>query len=88
MDWLIAESAQTLATVAAPFVLGLIAVGTTVGVLQATTQINDPAMGAIPRIATAIGISVTLGGWICRAPRRSFSPHRWRTSRAGHDPET
>jgi flagellar biosynthesis protein FliQ len=64
MDWLVSESAQTLATVAAPFVFGLLAVGMTVGVLQATTQINDPAMGAIPRIGTAIGICVTLGGWI------------------------
>jgi flagellar biosynthesis protein FliQ len=64
MDWLVSEGAQTLAAVAAPFVLGLLAVGTTIGVLQATTQVNDPALGAVPRIAVVIGIAVSLGGWI------------------------
>ena len=34
------------------------------GVLQATTQVNDPALGAVPRIAVVLGIAVTLGGWI------------------------
>jgi flagellar biosynthesis protein FliQ len=64
MDFLIQEGAQVLATVGAPFVLGLLIVGTTVGILQAATQINDPALGAVPRLAVAVGLAVTLGGWI------------------------
>ena len=64
MDWLIREGAQTLATVGAPFMLGLLAIGTTVGVLQAATQVNDPALGAVPRLAVAVGLAVTLGPWV------------------------
>lgn len=64
MDWLIREGAQTLATVGAPFILGLLAVGTTIGVLQAATQVNDPAVGAVPRLAVAVGLAVSLGGWV------------------------
>jgi len=64
MDWLVQEGAQVLATVGAPFVLALLGVGTTVGVLQAATQVNDPALGAVPRLAVAVGLAVSLGGWV------------------------
>ena len=64
MDTLIREGAQVLATVGAPFVLALLAVGTTVGVLQAATQVNDPALGAVPRLMVVVGVAVSLGGWV------------------------
>ncbi len=62
--WLVKEGAQVLATVGAPFILGLLAIGTTVGVLQAATQINDPALGAVPRLVVVIALALTLGGWV------------------------
>lgn len=61
--WLVREGANVLAMVGAPFILGLLAVGTTVGVLQAATQINDPALGAVPRLVTVIALALSLGGW-------------------------
>jgi flagellar biosynthetic protein FliQ len=64
MDMLVREAAQVLATVGAPFIMGLLAVGTTVGVLQAATQVNDPALGAVPRLGVAVGLAVSLGGWV------------------------
>jgi len=34
------------------------------GVLQAATQINDPAVGFVPRLCTAIVTCYFLGGWM------------------------
>lgn len=64
MDFLIRDGAQVLATVASPFILALLIIGATIGVLQAATQINDPALGAVPRLAVAVGLAVSLGGWV------------------------
>jgi flagellar biosynthesis protein FliQ len=64
METLVAESAQVLAAVGAPFLLALLVVGAVIGVLQAATQVNDPAVGAVPRLAVAIGLAVGFGGWI------------------------
>lgn len=64
METLVHESAQVLATVGAPFMFALLGVGLVVGVLQAATQVNDPAVGAVPRLAVAVGLAVAMGGWI------------------------
>ena len=45
MDALVAEAAQVLAACAGPLLLGLLVVGSAVGVFQAATQVNDPALG-------------------------------------------
>jgi flagellar biosynthesis protein FliQ len=34
------------------------------GILQAATQINDPAVGFVPRLCTALITMWLLGGWI------------------------
>ena len=35
-----------------------------VGTLQAATQVNDPAVGFLPRLLTAVILCVALGGWM------------------------
>ena len=42
---LMREGFAVLASVGGPFVLALLVVGLLVGLLQAATQINDPAVG-------------------------------------------
>ncbi|MBK7858918.1 MAG: flagellar biosynthetic protein FliQ [Archangiaceae bacterium] len=64
MDTLVRDGAEVLATVGAPFILALLAIGTVVGVLQAATQINDPALGSVPRLLVAVGVAVSMGGWV------------------------
>ena len=54
----------TLATVGGPLFAAMLLVGFVVGILQAATQINDPAVGFIPRIAAAGMITWLLGRWM------------------------
>lgn len=58
------EGANVLALVSAPIMIGLLVAGLVIGVLQAATQINDPAVGAVPRLVLAVGTVVLLGGWM------------------------
>lgn len=58
------EGLMLLAVVGGPVFGGLVAIGFVVGVLQAATQINDPAVGFLPRIAAALLICWLTGGWI------------------------
>ena len=61
---LVSEGMLTLATVGAPLFGAMLLMGLVIGVAQSATQINDPAVGFVPRIAVAVGISWILGGWI------------------------
>ena len=61
---LMREGFAVLASVGGPFVLSLLLVGLLVGLLQAATQINDPAVGFLPRFAAAILAVWLLGGWV------------------------
>jgi flagellar biosynthetic protein FliQ len=58
------EGFLLLASTAGPFIGGLLLVGLVVGILQAATQINDPAVGFLPRIAVALVGVWALGGWV------------------------
>lgn len=58
------EGFLLLASTAGPLIGGLLAVGLVVGILQSTTQINDPAVGFLPRMAAALIGSWALGGWV------------------------
>ena len=53
-----------LATTAGPVIGALLVIGLVVGVFQAATQINDPAVGFLPRFAAALGAVWLLGGWL------------------------
>ena len=57
------EGFAVLASVGLPFLGALLAVGLVVGIIQAATQINDPAVGFLPRLATALIVSYVAGGW-------------------------
>lgn len=42
----------------------LLVAGIVLGVFQAATQINDPALGALPRLVVAIGAVWLMGSWM------------------------
>jgi flagellar biosynthesis protein FliQ len=58
------EGMTNMLTVAAPLMGSLLVVGLVLGIVQSATQIQEPAVGAVPRIATVIGACVFLGPWI------------------------
>ena len=60
---LMREGFAVLVAVGAPFLGALLAVGLIVGVIQAATQINDSAVGFLPKLVTGIGICWAFGHW-------------------------
>jgi flagellar biosynthesis protein FliQ len=60
---LLREGFTVLATVGGPFLGALLGVGLLIGLLQAATQINDPAVGFLPRLVTGILVAWVAGGW-------------------------
>ena len=60
---LLREGFTVLASVGAPFLGALLVVGLIVGIIQAATQINDSALGFLPKLCTGIGISWMFGHW-------------------------
>lgn len=61
---LLREGLLLLGAVGAPVLLVLLVVGLVVGVLQAATQVNDPAVGFLPRVAAAVAVVWLAGGWM------------------------
>ena len=61
---LVREGFMLLASTAGPVIGALLVIGLFVGVFQAATQINDPAVGFLPRFAAAIVTAWLLGGWL------------------------
>lgn len=61
---LVREGLANLAVVGAPLFGVALVVGIVVGVLQAATQINDPATGFLPRAAAAVLVCWLAGGWM------------------------
>jgi flagellar biosynthetic protein FliQ len=55
------EGFGVMLAVGAPFVLGLLTVGLIVGLLQAATQINDSALGFLPRLITGLLVAYFTG---------------------------
>ncbi len=58
------EGLILLMTVGGPVFGTLLVAGLAIGVLQAATQINDPAVGFLPRMAAGLTVCFFLGGWI------------------------
>lgn len=58
------EGLMVMAVVGGPLFLALLVSGLVLGILQATTQINDTAVGFLPRLAVALGVMWALGGWM------------------------
>ena len=61
---LMREGFGVLAAVGGPFVISLLVVGLIVGLLQAATQINDPAVGFLPRLITGLLVAYFTGPWV------------------------
>jgi flagellar biosynthetic protein FliQ len=61
---LLREGLATLGVVGAPLFLAALAVGLVMGIIQAATQINDPATGFLPRAAAAILVCWLAGPWM------------------------
>ena len=61
---LLHEGLVLLGVVGGPLFGALLVSGLAVGVLQATTQVNDPAVGFVPRLAVAVVVCLLLGGWM------------------------
>lgn len=53
-----------LLAVGGPIMGALLVVGVIVGLLQAATQINDPAVGFLPRLLAGVTVIFVLGGWM------------------------
>jgi flagellar biosynthesis protein FliQ len=61
---LLREGLLVLASVAGPVLGALLSVGLVVGVLQAATQVNDPAVGFLPRAAAGAAVVWLAGSWM------------------------
>jgi flagellar biosynthesis protein FliQ len=58
---LMREGFGVMLAVGWPFIVGLLVVGLVVGLLQAATQINDAAIGFLPRIITGLLVAYFAG---------------------------
>ena len=66
------EGMSLLVSVGGPLMVGLLVVGLVTGVLQSATQIQEPAVGAVPRLATVLAATVFLGPWMVERLSRFF----------------
>ena len=58
------EGLMLVGIVGGPIFLALLTVGLVVGVLQSVTQVQEPAVGAVPRLATVVLTVMLAGGWM------------------------
>ena len=58
---LVREAFALLAVTGGPFLIAVLVVGLVVGVLQAATQINDPAVSFLPRAVAGILVAWAFG---------------------------
>lgn len=58
------EGLQLMGVVGAPLFAALMIVSLVVGVLQSVTQVQEPAVGAVPRLATVVLVVMLGGGWM------------------------
>ena len=61
----ISQQALTVATLlAAPLLLGALATGLVIGVLQAATQINEMTLSFIPKLLALVVVLAVAGPWM------------------------
>lgn len=64
LDGLVREGMLLVGTAGGPLLGVLLLAGLVIGVMQAATQINDPAVGFLPRLAAAGAVLWLLGAWM------------------------
>ena len=58
------EGLMLVAGVGGPLFLAMLMAGLAIGVLQAATQVNDPAVSFLPRVAVGGLVLWLAGGWM------------------------
>jgi len=61
---LVREVVAVVLLVSAPPIGAALAVGLVTGVLQAATQVQDPAVGVVPRLVAVLGALAVAAPWI------------------------
>ena len=61
---LVREVLAVVLLVSAPPIVAALAVGLVTGVLQAATQVQDPAVGVVPRLVAVLGALAVAAPWI------------------------
>jgi flagellar biosynthesis protein FliQ len=64
LEGLFEQTLVALLAVAGPILLSSLAVGLVVSVLQAATQINEPTLTFLPKLAVATLIMIVAGPWM------------------------
>lgn len=70
---LMKEGFTVMTMVGGPFMGALLIVGLVVGIFQAATQINDPAVGFLPRLVVGLAVAWLAGGWAVERMARFFA---------------
>ena len=58
------EALNTLLMVAAPMLLVILAVGLTISVLQAATQLHESTLSFVPKIVAGVVVLLVAGPWM------------------------
>lgn len=58
------EALALVLLLSAPPLLAALGVGLVTGVLQAATQVQEPSIGVVPRVAAALGALAVTAPWI------------------------
>jgi flagellar biosynthetic protein FliQ len=61
---IVREGFMVLASVGGPVLGVLLVIGLVIGILQSATQINDAAVGFLPRLAAGLVVVLAFGSWI------------------------
>jgi flagellar biosynthetic protein FliQ len=69
---LMREGLGVLASVGGPVLGALLVMGLVMGILQSATQINDPAVGFLPRLIAGGLVVLFMGGWIMERLAKYF----------------
>jgi flagellar biosynthesis protein FliQ len=77
------EAMMLLLVVGGPLMAVLLVVGLVTGVLQSATQIQEPAVGVVPRLAAVLAVSLFLGPWMVERLSRFVSLALTRLSERG-----
>lgn len=67
------EGMMLLLVVGGPLMAVLLVVGLVLGILQSATQIQEPAVGVVPRIAIVLVVGLFLGPWMVERLSRFLS---------------